>query len=120
VIANQSFERSAPPPLAPFRRLRRNAGAGRPRISHIDLRSIPRSVRRPRLSPALANCLLCASLWLSLLLAIWAGRGWIGLLFSGQLLSAGASVFQKLAQKTQYAFGQCSAAPAPWEGRLHG
>ncbi len=77
-------------------------------------------MRRTGLSPALANCLLCAGLWLSLVLAIWMSRGWIGLLFSGQLLSAGATLMQKLSLKTQYAFAKCSQPPARWEGHRRG
>jgi len=42
-------------------------------------------------------------------------RGWIGLLFSGQLLSAGASMIQKLAVRTQYALVNGGASPAEWE-----
>src|SRR5208283_4056378 len=83
----------------------------RPQIPRPD----PGSIGRARLSPCLVNCLLCASLWLSLILAVWMDRGWIGLLFSGQLLSAGASMIQKLAVRTQYALVNGGASPAGWE-----
>ena len=41
---------------------------------------------------------------MSLLVAIWLTRGWIGLLFSGQVLSAGAKLFETLSKRTHYAF----------------
>ena len=50
-----------------------------------------------------ANLMLCLSLWISLLAAIWLTRGWIGLLFSGQLFSVGARLFGMLSKRTQYA-----------------
>ena len=51
-----------------------------------------------------SNLILCLSLWMSLLVAIWLTRGWIGLLFSGQLFSAGTKLFETLSKRTQYAF----------------
>jgi hypothetical protein len=51
-----------------------------------------------------SNLILCLSLWMSLLVAIWLTRGWIGLLFSGQLFSAGAKLFGRLSERTQHAF----------------
>lgn len=51
-----------------------------------------------------SNLILCLSLWMSLLVALWLTRGWIGLLFSGQLFSAGAKLFETLSKRTQYAF----------------
>src|ERR1700728_1494440 len=50
-----------------------------------------------------SNLILCLSLWMSLLVAIWLTRGWIGLLFSGQLFSAGTKLFETLSKRTQYA-----------------
>jgi len=116
MIANQTLERSAMAPLALLRRLRPDRKAGRSETSLIDAAVVERS----RLSPSLVSCLFCASLWLSLIVAIWMGRGWIGLLFSGQLLSAGVSLIQKLAHKTQYAFVRCSRSPAGWEEQRRG
>jgi hypothetical protein len=52
----------------------------------------------------LANGLFCLSLWISLVAAIWMSRGWIGLFFSGQILSAGTYLIQRLFRRTQYAF----------------
>jgi hypothetical protein len=51
-----------------------------------------------------SNLILCLSLWVTLLVAIWLTRGWIGLLFSGQLFSAVAKLFGTLLKRTQYAF----------------
>jgi hypothetical protein len=52
----------------------------------------------------MTNVITCLSLWISLLAAIWFVRGWIGLFFSGQVLSAGACLLQVLAKRTHYAF----------------
>jgi hypothetical protein len=57
-----------------------------------------------------ANLFLYLSFWMSLLAAIWFTRGWVGLLFSGQLLSAGARLLKTLSKRTHYAF---SAANGP-------
>ena len=57
------------------------------------------------------NVISCFSLWISLLVAIWFARGWIGLFFSGQVLSAGACLFQILAKRTNHAFS-ASEKPA--------
>jgi hypothetical protein len=73
--------------------------------------------RNTGVAPCFANCFLCASLWLSLALAIWMSRGWIGLLFSGQILSAVACVIQKLAQRTQCVIAACGATEGRWDGR---
>jgi len=59
----------------------------------------------------MTNVISCLSLWISLLAAIWFVRGWIGLLFSGQLLSAAACLLQILAKRTSYAFS-ASKKPA--------
>ena len=60
--------------------------------------------RRTGMAVYASNLILCLSLWMSLLVAIWLTRGWIGLLFSGQLFSAGAKLFGTLSKRTQYAF----------------
>lgn len=49
------------------------------------------------------NVISCLTLWISLLVAIWFVRGWIGLFFSGQVLSAGACTLQILARRTCHA-----------------
>jgi hypothetical protein len=60
--------------------------------------------RRTRMTLYASNLILCLSLWMSILVAIWLTRGWIGLLFSGQLFSAGAKLFGALSERTQHAF----------------
>ena len=60
--------------------------------------------RRTGMAAYASNLIFCLSLWMSLLLAIWLTRGWIGLLFSGQLFSAGARLLETLSKGTQYAF----------------
>jgi hypothetical protein len=60
--------------------------------------------RRIGISAYATNLILCLSFWMSLLAAIWLTRGWIGLLFSGQLLSAGARLLKTLSKRTHYAF----------------
>jgi hypothetical protein len=60
--------------------------------------------RRTGKAVSASNLILCLSLWMSLLVAIWLTRGWIGLLFSGQLFSAGAKLLGTLSERTQYAF----------------
>jgi hypothetical protein len=62
------------------------------------------------------SCFLCASLWISFAAAIWMSRGWIGLLFSGQVLSAATFMFRKLSQRTQCAIATCSGTASNWEG----
>lgn len=73
---------------------------------------IPRldAQRRTGMAVYASNLILCLSLWMSLLVAIWLTRGWIGLLLSGQLFSVGARLFGTLSERTQYAF---SAGNAP-------
>lgn len=61
------------------------------------------SQRRTGMAVCASNLILCLSLWMSLLVAIWLTRGWIGLLFSGQLVSIGARLFGTLSERTQYA-----------------
>jgi hypothetical protein len=46
------------------------------------------------------NWFFCIGLWLSLLAAIWISRGWIGLFFSGQVISAGVCLIKSLARRT--------------------
>jgi hypothetical protein len=60
--------------------------------------------RRTGMAVHASNLILCLSLWMSLLVAIWLTRGWIGLLFSGQLFSAGVKLFGALSERTQHAF----------------
>jgi hypothetical protein len=50
------------------------------------------------------NGFFCVSVWGSLLLAIWLTRGWLGLIVSGQALSAVAFLFKGLARQTHLAF----------------
>jgi hypothetical protein len=68
---------------------------------------------------SLSNGLLCVSLWLSLLLAIWLTRGWLGLLFSGQALSAGAYLVKGMARRTQLAFSLDSGTIPQIRGENH-
>ena len=118
--ANYTIQRCSRPPFALLRR-RPGSGSRRMRSSLIHPCAIePAAIGRCRLSPGLVNCFFCASLWLSLILAIWMGRGWIALLLSGQLLSAGASLIQKLTHKTHYAFAKCGASPARGEEQRRG
>jgi hypothetical protein len=63
------------------------------------------------------SCFLCASLWISLAAAIWISRGWIGLLFSGQVLSAATFMFRKLSQRTHCAIATCNGTAGNWEGK---
>jgi hypothetical protein len=72
--------------------------------------------RRTGLAAYASNLILCLSLWMSLLIAIWLTRGWIGLLFSGQLLSASAKLFESLSKRTQYAFSAGNAPAHELEG----
>ncbi len=60
--------------------------------------------RRTGMAAYASNLILCLSLWMSLLVAIWLTRGWIGLLFSGQLFSAGAKLLETLSKRTHFAF----------------
>jgi hypothetical protein len=60
--------------------------------------------RRTGMAVYASNLILCLSLWMSLIVAIWLTRGWIGLLFSGQLFSLGTKLFKTLSKRTQYAF----------------
>lgn len=72
--------------------------------------------RRTGLAACASNLFFCLSLWISLLVAIWLTRGWIGLLFSGQLLSAGAGLLRTLSKRTQYAFTAGNVAAHELEG----
>ncbi len=65
-------------------------------------------MRRTGLAACTTNAIFCLSLWTSLFAAIWLTKGWIGLLFSGQVLSAGTCLFEKLAKRTHYAFSTCN------------
>jgi len=72
--------------------------------------------RRTGMTAYGSNLILCLSLWMSLLVAIWLTRGWIGLLFSGQLLSAGAKLFETLSKRTHYAFSAGNVPAHELEG----
>jgi hypothetical protein len=76
--------------------------------------------RRTELAVYASNLILCLSIWMSLLVAIWLTRGWIGLLFSGQLLSAGATLFETLSKRTHYAFSAGNVAAHELEGDRNG
>jgi hypothetical protein len=68
---------------------------------------------RTQMLTYITNLISWLSLWIPLLTAIWLCRGWIGLFCSGQVLSAGACLFQILAKRTCYAF---SASKKPAHG----
>ncbi len=72
--------------------------------------------RRTGIAACASNLILCLSIWISLLVAIWLTRGWIGLLFSGQLLSAGARLFETLSKRTRYAFSAGNVPAHELEG----
>lgn len=72
--------------------------------------------RRTGIAACASNLILCLSVWISLLAAIWLTRGWIGLLFSGQLLSAGARLFESLSKRTRYAFSAGNVPAHELEG----
>jgi hypothetical protein len=76
----------------------------------------PAAQRSTRMTAYASNLILCLSLWISLLFAIWLTKGWIGLLFSGQLLSAGARLFETLSKRTHYAFSAGSVPAHELEG----
>jgi len=72
--------------------------------------------RRTGMTAYASNLVLCLSLWISLLAAIWLTRGWIGLLFSGQLLSAGGKIFETLTKRTHCAFSAGNVPAHELEG----
>lgn len=72
-------------------------------------------IRRSTLAAWAANGFFYASLWASLLAAIWLSRGWIGLFFSGQVLCAGSCLVQRLVKRTQYAFCANAASSTEFE-----
>ena len=72
--------------------------------------------RRAGMAAYASSLILCFSLWLSLLVAIWLTRGWIGLLFSGQLLSAGVTLLETLSKRTRYAFSEGNRPPHEIKG----
>jgi hypothetical protein len=76
--------------------------------------------RRFRITARLKNSLFFIGLWLSLLAMLWLSRGWFGLLFSGQALSAVAYLAKGLARKTRVALSlQHFSTPTIREGNLH-
>ncbi len=74
------------------------------------------SVRNSGTAAWLANGAFCLSVWISVLAAIWLSRGWIGLFFSGQVLSAGGYVFQRLSKRTRYAIFANDGSSHEFEG----
>ncbi len=77
-------------------------------------------IARSGMGASLMNGFFCISLWLSLLLALWMCRGWFGLLFSGQVLSAGTCLVKRLALKTQHALSRNGEPDNRLEGEHHG
>jgi hypothetical protein len=73
--------------------------------------------RRATAAVYTTNVVTCLGLWIPLLAAIWFCRGWIGLFFSGQVLSAGACLLQILAKRTCYAFSASSVPAHEFESR---
>ena len=69
------------------------------------------TLRRTPIAAYLTNGVLCLSLWMSLIAAIWLIKGWIGLFFSGQVLSTGFCLFETLFKRTHYAFS-ANSVPA--------
>lgn len=97
---NHHPARSDAHPSAPWRLLLVEADHPMFRNSATDLAAKCRSGK----AAYMTNVISCLTLWISLLAAIWFVRGWIGLFFSGQVLSAGACLLQILAKRTNYAF----------------
>ena len=69
------------------------------------------TLRRTPIAAYLTNSVFCLSLWMSLIAAIWLSKGWIGLFFSGQVLSTGFCLFETLFKRTHYAFS-ANSVPA--------
>lgn len=97
---NDQAARADAQATAPWRLLSAEANHHVFRNSATDLASPYRN----RKAAYMTNVISCLGLWVSLLVAIWFVRGWIGLFFSGQVLSAGACLLQILAKRTSYAF----------------
>ena len=76
-------------------------------------------MRRSNVAAWAANSFFYASLWLSLLAAIWLSRGWIGLFFSGQVLCAGSCLVQRLVKRTQYAFFANTTTSTEFEDKTY-
>jgi hypothetical protein len=70
-------------------------------------------------SAFLINGFFYFSLWLSLLLALWFTRGWLGLFFSGQVLSVCAYLVKGLARGTQMAFSVSDHPANQFQGEHH-
>jgi len=77
---------------------------------------LPGGLSRSGMAACMTNVVFCLSLWTSLVAAIWLSKGWIGLFFSGQVLSAGAGLFEILAKRTQYAFSSNNGPTHEFEG----
>ena len=69
------------------------------------------AIRNSQAAMWFCNGFFCVSLWVSLLITIYLCRGWVGLFFSGQVLSTAACLFQRLARKTQNAFSLNKGTP---------
>jgi hypothetical protein len=83
------------------------------------MRFAPAVIGRSGVGAAMMNWFFCIGLWLSLLLALWMCRGWIGLLFSGQVLSAGTCLVKRLALKTQHALSRNGGPNNRLKGEQH-
>lgn len=64
------------------------------------------------------SCFFCVGVWLSSLVAIWMSRGWVGLFLSGQVLSAGAWLFEGMAKRTERVVRRIESTE-PFEGVRH-
>jgi hypothetical protein len=100
------------------RRLKNEPDGPQNSITRI-MRFASAAIARSGIGASLMNGFLCLSLWLSLLLALWMCRGWIGLLFSGQVLSAGTCLVRRLALKTQHALSRNGGHNNWLEGEHH-
>jgi hypothetical protein len=118
--AKQSVECQAAPSFAMgrMRRLKIEQDGPPSSITRI-IRSAAAGITRYGVAASMMNWFFCISLWLSLLLALWMCRGWIGLLFSGQVLSAGTCLVKKLAIKTQHALSRNGGPNNRLEGEHH-
>jgi hypothetical protein len=74
------------------------------------MRLASNAINRYGMTAGMMNWFFCISLWLSLLFALWMSRGWMGLLFSGQVLSAGTCLVKRMVRKTQLAFSPDSGS----------
>jgi hypothetical protein len=77
------------------------------------------AIRHSPVAAGVMSGFFCLSLWLSLALALWMARGWLGLVFSGQVLSAGTYLVKGLAKKTNLAFSLNAGAAQQLQGDRH-